>query len=91
MSMAWVDDRKAYDMVPHSRIIECLDLLKIADNIRGFIIESMKGWQTNLISSGEILGNVKIRRGTFQGDNLSPLLFVICMIPLALVLRELNK
>ena len=51
----------------------------------------MKDWQTNLISSGEILGNVKIRRGIFQGDSLSLLLFVICMIPLTLVLRELNK
>ena len=71
-----------------SWIIECLDLFKIADNIRGFIIESMKGWQTNLISSGEILGNVKIRRGIFQSDSFSPLLFVICMIPLTLVLSR---
>lgn len=37
------------------------------------------------------LGNVKICRGIFQGDSLSPLLSVICMIPLNLVLRELNK
>lgn len=28
----WVDYRKAYDIVPHSWIIECLDLLQIADN-----------------------------------------------------------
>ena len=35
-------------------------------------------------------GNVKIRRGIFQGDSLSPLLFVIAMIPLSLILRKVE-
>ena len=26
LAMAWIDYNKAYDMVPHSWIIECLDL-----------------------------------------------------------------
>ena len=26
--MAWIDYKKAYDVVPHSRIIECLDFLE---------------------------------------------------------------
>ena len=34
--------------------------------------------------------NVKIRRGIFQGDSLSPLLFIIAMIPLSLILREVK-
>ena len=42
----------------------------------------MANWQTELTSSGESLAEVNIRRGIFQGDSLSPLLFVICMIPL---------
>ena len=28
--MAWVDYKKAYDMVPHSWIIKCLDLFGVA-------------------------------------------------------------
>ena len=42
----------------------------------------MKSWKFELKASGEKLGEVDIRRETFQGDNLSPLLFVLCMVPL---------
>ena len=37
----------------------------------------MKSWQVELISGEENLGEVNIRRGIFQGDSLSPLLFVV--------------
>ena len=39
-------------------------------------------------SGGKNLGNVKIVRGIFQGDSLSPLLFVLVMIPLTIFLRK---
>ena len=34
LTMAWIDYKKAYDMVPHSWIIECLDLFGVAKNIK---------------------------------------------------------
>ena len=34
LAMAWIDYKKAYDMVPHSRIKECLDLFGVAVNIK---------------------------------------------------------
>ena len=34
LAIAWIDYKKAYDMVPHSWIIECLDLFGVAENIK---------------------------------------------------------
>ena len=34
--------------------------------------------------------NVEIRRGIFLGGSLSPLLFVLCMVPLSLILRKMK-
>ena len=38
LAMAWIDYKKAYDMVPHSWIIECLDLFGIAENIKSLLV-----------------------------------------------------
>ena len=51
----------------------------------------MKNWKTQLTltheSSTLMSDNINIKRGIFQGDSLSPLLFCISLIPLSL---ELN-
>ena len=88
LSMGWIDYRKAYDMLPHSWIIETLNMIKIAKNVDGLLRGSMKDWKTELTSGGTTLGEIEIRRGIFQGDSLSPLLFVVAMIPLSLLLRR---
>ena len=41
LSMAWVDYKKTYDMVPHSWIITTVGMVVLADNIIGLIKESM--------------------------------------------------
>ncbi len=88
LAMAWVDYKKAYDMVPHSWIIECLKMAQVPQNVTSFLERSMRNWKTELTSCGASLGTVDIKRGIFQGDSLSPLIFVICMIPMSKVLRN---
>ena len=90
LGMAWIDYKKAYDMIPHSWIKKCMDMFGVADNIQKVIGKSMETWRTNLTANGEDLGEVKIRRGIFQGDSLSPLLFVLALVPLSLVLRKVK-
>lgn len=88
LSMAWIDYRKAYDMIPHPWIIKVMSLTKVAGNLERFVANSMSAWKTNLACNGESLGSVKIMRGIFQGDSFSPLLFVMVMIPLSILLRQ---
>ena len=51
------------------------------------IEKSMKKWKVDLFCGKQELREVNIKRGIFQGDALSPLLFVIALIPLTSVLR----
>ena len=43
--MAWIYYRKAYDIVPHSLISECLEMFGIANNVKDFLNNSMKSWK----------------------------------------------
>ena len=48
--MAWIDYKKAYNMVPHSCIIESLDLFRVAENIKSLLVHSMEKWKVMLCS-----------------------------------------
>ena len=43
-------------------------------------------WRVDLICNNQSLGGVDIKQGIFQGDSRSPLLFVLCFIPLTAIL-----
>ena len=90
LAMTWVDYRKAYDFVSQSWTLECLDMLGIADNVRTFLGKSMEKWKLLLNSNGSDLCEVDVNRGIFLGGSLSPLIFVIFMIPLSLLLRKVK-
>ena len=61
LSMAWIDYKKHYYMVPHSWIINRLETVGINEKIRRLLAESMKSWRVELISVEENLGEVNIR------------------------------
>ena len=88
--MAWKDYKKAYDMVEDSWILKCLEVVGAGKNMISIISNSMVNWKTVLTSGGMALGQVDIRRRIFQGDSLSPLLFIVIMLPLTLVLRKMR-
>ena len=75
-------------MVPNSWIIECLDLFGVAENIKRLLVNSMGKWKVVRCSGNSELGEVDIKKDIFQGDSLSPLEFVLALIPLSLILRK---
>ena len=48
----------------------------------------MAKWKVILWSGNSELGEVEIKPGIFQGDSLSPLVFVLVLISLSLILRK---
>ena len=56
LAMAWIDYKKAYDIVP-----ECLDLFGVAKNINSLLVNSMEKWKVMLCSGNSELGEVEIK------------------------------
>ena len=78
----------AYNMVSQRLIIHCLKMYKISDEIIKFIEKTRENCRAELTAGEKSLTAVKILRGIFQDDALSPLLSVIAMMPLSHTLRK---
>ena len=77
-------------MVPHHWMIEAIKMVGITNNIMNLFESSKEKWRTELITCKETLGEVDIRRGIFQGDSFSPFLFVVVLIPISIILNEID-
>ena len=75
-------------MVPQSWIVHGHKMYKILDQVIKLIEKTMETWRVELTAGRKNFAEVKIQRSTFQGDALSPLLFVITMMPLIHILRR---
>ena len=80
--------QETFDSIPHSWILKCLQMYKV----NPVLITFMSQWKTNmtLVYKDAILetGPIRTKRGIFQGDSLSPLLFTMLLNPLS---QELQK
>ena len=63
-------------------------MYKISHEVINFIEKTKQTWRVELTAGGRSLAETKIQRGIFQGDALSPLLFIIAMMPLNHILRK---
>ena len=94
LSVAWVDYQKAYDRVPHGWLLEVLKAISVPTVILQCCKTLIGKWETvfNIRSGTETVGtgSVKYKRGLFQGDSLSPLLFCLCIAPLSTALNDLR-
>ena len=91
LSVAWIDYQKTFDRVPHEWISWMLSSMKAPFSIQYTLGNLRKKW-SSVFSVGVERESVKTeleyRRGLFQGDSLSPLLFCLSIAPISKALRE---
>ena len=68
--------RKANDMVPHSWVLDSLEILRKNEKVKRLLTGSMKSWGVELTRGEENPGTIDIR----QAINFLRLLFVINVI-----------
>ena len=62
----------------------------ISPSIINLFDTSFKQSSVDLMFGSSVLGRVKIKRGIFQGDSVSPLHFIISLLPLSFLLNQHN-
>ena len=75
LSVAWVDYRKAYDLVPHRWLKAMLWAVRAPKPIRALVRQVVKMWATDLClwtPDGPKHIPMDMKRGIYQGDSLSP-------------------
>ena len=60
LAVTWIDYKKAFDMVPHSWILECLGVVAVNEQIKPSLSQSMKARRVDLICNNQSLGKVDI-------------------------------
>ena len=58
--------------------------------MRTFLQKIIKQWRLLLTANDEDQGEDNVKRGIFQGDSLSPLLFMLNMVPLSSIIMKVN-
>ena len=69
-------------------MLHCFKMYKISHEVINFIERTMKTLRVDLTAGGRSIAETKIQRGIFQVDALSPLLFIIDMMPLNRIHRR---
>ena len=80
--------------MPHSWLIRILEIYKIDPLIINSLQQLMKKWTTTLkvkAKNNQIMSDpIRIQRGLYQGDSLSPLWFYFALNPLSHLLKRTN-
>jgi len=92
LHMTFLDFKKAFDSLSHEWIVAMLKMYRFNDRLVELITKSMANWRVimSVKAHGKIMAqtdSIQIRRGIFQGDTLSPLLFCLGLNPISF---ELN-
>ena len=87
----WYDFTKAYDSVSHKRIRKLLGALPVNKGIINTIKASINKWSVVIDLGKTKTSPIYVRRGIYQGDSLSPLLFILITAGIIDHINKLSK
>ena len=83
LSVGWIDFEKAYDRVPHEWVTSVLDTVRAPRWVRTIVgcLQPMCRTVMGVRSTNRTVRtrHILYKRGLFQGDALSPLLFCLAI------------
>ena len=85
----FIDFRKAYDSISWDFMIKSLKRFPIDETFRKYITNCYRGAQSRILFGKYITNKINLRKGIRQGDNISPLIFNLCLEPFLLAIESL--
>uniref|UniRef100_A0A0N4ZL55 Reverse transcriptase domain-containing protein n=1 Tax=Parastrongyloides trichosuri TaxID=131310 RepID=A0A0N4ZL55_PARTI len=87
LNQAWIDFKRAFDTISHSKLKLILTKVGIDKRLLDIIFTSMKHWSFK-INSSKSKTWIKLHKGIYQGDSMSPTLFILSILPLSHILNK---
>ena len=81
LSMTFIDLRNAFGSISHQLILDMLDDISVPTPVRSYVADMYSKLTASTSTSKWCTPSFQITRGIFQGDTLSPLLFLLCYHP----------
>ena len=78
----FIDLRNAFGSIPHKLIHDILVYIDVPSQLVTYIDNAYLKLTASISTRHWVTPTFKISRGTFQGDTLSPLLFLLCFHPI---------
>ena len=74
---AWIDFAKAYDSISHWQLRRLIRALPVHDSVVNTMVSLTRRWSVRVSVGRTHTNPIYVRRGVYQGDSISPLLFVL--------------
>lgn len=74
---AWVDFKKSYDSISHRQLRRLIRTLPIHYSVVNVLLDVTKKWSVRVAVGKCTSKPIYIKRGVYQGDTISPLMFVL--------------
>jgi ribonuclease HI len=87
----YVDFAQAFNTVDHTKLQEIMRMLECPEQTINIVKDLYQDTTTKIVTPTGSTCDIPVRRGTLQGDSLSPLLFLIFIEPLLRWLQQGNR